>query len=145
VWVRGLSPLYNNRRLHSRLDYVPPDEHEAAYYPHIQRVWPDGSRPLGIRCGRGSSALRRCPRSTGFTWIQGTPSAPQDVPRLNRFHMYSGDTQPYSFLELLGDLRVVLLQGNDAVGAQMRILKREWSPSAAGCVFPLHRHHLPRI
>jgi hypothetical protein len=35
---------------------------------------------------------------------------------LNRFHMYSGDTQPYSFLELLGDLRVVLLQGNDAVG-----------------------------
>jgi hypothetical protein len=27
-------------------------------------------------------------------------------------------------------LRVVLLQGNDAVGAQMRILKREWSP---GC------------
>jgi hypothetical protein len=64
---------------------------------------------------------------------------------LNRFHMDSGDTQPYSFLELLGDLRVVLLQGNDAVGAQMHILKREWSPSAAGCVFPLHRHHLPRI
>jgi transposase InsO family protein len=23
---------YNNRRLHSRLDYVPPEEHEAAYY-----------------------------------------------------------------------------------------------------------------
>jgi putative transposase len=23
---------YNDRRLHSRLDYVPPEEHEAAYY-----------------------------------------------------------------------------------------------------------------
>jgi hypothetical protein len=23
---------YNNRRLHSRLDYIPPDEYEAAYY-----------------------------------------------------------------------------------------------------------------
>jgi hypothetical protein len=27
-WVDG----YDARRLHSRLDYVPPDEHEAAYY-----------------------------------------------------------------------------------------------------------------
>jgi putative transposase len=26
----------NNRRLHSQLDYVPPEEHEAAYYAHIQ-------------------------------------------------------------------------------------------------------------
>ena len=23
---------FNNRRLHSQLDYVPPEEHEAAYY-----------------------------------------------------------------------------------------------------------------
>jgi putative transposase len=23
---------YNNRRMHSQLDYVPPEEHEAAYY-----------------------------------------------------------------------------------------------------------------
>jgi hypothetical protein len=66
---------------------------------------------------------------------------------LNRFHMDSGDTQPYSFLELLGDLRVVLLQGNDAVGAQMRILKREWSPSAAqwsSQPFALGGRHLRR-
>jgi putative transposase len=27
---------YNNRRLHSQLDYVPPDEYEAAYYAHVQ-------------------------------------------------------------------------------------------------------------
>jgi putative transposase len=27
---------YNNRRLHSQLDYVPPEEYEAAYYAHIQ-------------------------------------------------------------------------------------------------------------
>ena len=26
----------NNRRLHSQLDYVPPDEYEAAYYAHLQ-------------------------------------------------------------------------------------------------------------
>jgi putative transposase len=27
---------YNARRLHGRLDYVPPDEHEAAYYAQAQ-------------------------------------------------------------------------------------------------------------
>jgi transposase InsO family protein len=26
---------YNNRRLHSQLDYVPPEEYEAAYYAHL--------------------------------------------------------------------------------------------------------------
>jgi putative transposase len=33
---------YNNRRLHSRLGYVPPDEYEAAFYPHV-----DASRAGG--------------------------------------------------------------------------------------------------
>jgi putative transposase len=27
---------YNNRRLHSQLDYVPPEEYEAAHYADIQ-------------------------------------------------------------------------------------------------------------
>ena len=27
---------FNNRRLHSVLDYVPPEEYESAYYAHIQ-------------------------------------------------------------------------------------------------------------
>jgi putative transposase len=27
---------YNNRRLHSQLDYIPPDEYEAAYYAQAQ-------------------------------------------------------------------------------------------------------------
>jgi putative transposase len=27
---------FNNRRLHSQLDYAPPDEYEAAYYAHLQ-------------------------------------------------------------------------------------------------------------
>jgi transposase InsO family protein len=27
---------YNNRRLHSQLDYVPPEEYEADYYAHSQ-------------------------------------------------------------------------------------------------------------
>src|ERR1700720_2406124 len=88
------------------------------------------------------------PRSTGFTWIQGTPSPTQDVPRLNRFHMYSGDTQPYSFLELLGDLRVVLLQGNDAVGAQMQCFARVVHPmypaSWASLSDPRRRESNPR-
>lgn len=28
---------YNNRRLHSQLNYIPPDEHEAAHYAHHLR------------------------------------------------------------------------------------------------------------
>jgi hypothetical protein len=27
---------YNNRRLHNQLNYIPPDEHEAAYYGQAQ-------------------------------------------------------------------------------------------------------------
>jgi putative transposase len=27
---------FNNRRLHSQLNYVPPEEYEAAHYAHIQ-------------------------------------------------------------------------------------------------------------
>jgi putative transposase len=33
---------YNNRRLHSRLGYIPPDEYEAAFYAHV-----DASRAGG--------------------------------------------------------------------------------------------------
>jgi putative transposase len=36
---------YNNRRLHSRLDYVPPDEHEATYYAQTQTPQPAASQP----------------------------------------------------------------------------------------------------
>jgi putative transposase len=31
---------FNNRRLHSQLDYVPPEEYEAAYYAHSQTSQP---------------------------------------------------------------------------------------------------------
>jgi putative transposase len=31
---------YNNRRLYSRLNYIPPDEYEAAYYAHTQASQP---------------------------------------------------------------------------------------------------------
>jgi hypothetical protein len=31
-WVDG----FNNRRLHSLLDYVPPEEHETAYYAQLR-------------------------------------------------------------------------------------------------------------
>jgi len=31
---------FNNRRLHSQLDYVPPEEYEAAPYAHIQAGQP---------------------------------------------------------------------------------------------------------
>jgi putative transposase len=36
---------YNNRRLHSQLDYVPPEEYEAAYYAHIQAGRPATPQP----------------------------------------------------------------------------------------------------
>jgi putative transposase len=36
---------YNNRRLHSQLDNVPPEEHEAAYYAHIQAGLPATPQP----------------------------------------------------------------------------------------------------
>lgn len=36
---------YNNRRLHSQLDYVPPDEYEAAYYAHMQTSQPAAPQP----------------------------------------------------------------------------------------------------
>jgi len=39
---------YNNRRLHSRPGYVPPDEYEAAFYPHV-----DASRAGEPRVDRG--------------------------------------------------------------------------------------------
>ena len=32
--------LYNNRRLHSQLDYIPPEEYEAAYYAQTQASQP---------------------------------------------------------------------------------------------------------
>jgi transposase InsO family protein len=35
---------YDNRRLHSLLDYVPPDEYEAAYYAHIRASQPAASQ-----------------------------------------------------------------------------------------------------
>jgi transposase InsO family protein len=38
------SVQYNNRRLHSQLDHVPPDEHEAAYYAHIRTSQPAMSK-----------------------------------------------------------------------------------------------------
>ena len=31
---------FNNRRLHSQLDYLPPEEYEAAYYAHVQTSQP---------------------------------------------------------------------------------------------------------
>src|SRR5882762_8830102 len=31
---------FNNRRLHSQLDYIPPDEYEAAYCAHLQTSRP---------------------------------------------------------------------------------------------------------
>ena len=31
---------YNNRRLHSVLDYVPPDEYEATYYAQLRASQP---------------------------------------------------------------------------------------------------------
>jgi putative transposase len=36
---------YNNRRLHSQLDCVPPDEHEAAYYAQTQTSPPAKPQP----------------------------------------------------------------------------------------------------
>ena len=36
---------FNNRRLHSQLDYVPPDEYEAAYYAHLQASQPATPQP----------------------------------------------------------------------------------------------------
>jgi transposase InsO family protein len=36
---------FNNRRLHSVLDYVPPEEYESAYYPHIQGSQPATPQP----------------------------------------------------------------------------------------------------
>ena len=36
---------YNNRRLHSRLDYVPPEEHEAAYYAQTYASRPAAPQP----------------------------------------------------------------------------------------------------
>jgi putative transposase len=36
---------YNNRRMHSQLDYVPPEEYEAAYYAHIQASRPATPQP----------------------------------------------------------------------------------------------------
>jgi putative transposase len=37
--------LYNNHRLHSQLEYVPPEEYEAAYYAHIQAGQPATPQP----------------------------------------------------------------------------------------------------
>ncbi|WP_139804942.1 integrase core domain-containing protein [Mycobacterium intermedium] len=31
---------YNNRRLHSVLDYAPPEEYESAYYAHLRTSQP---------------------------------------------------------------------------------------------------------
>lgn len=36
---------FNNRRLHSQLAYVPPDEYEAAYYAHLQVSQPATPQP----------------------------------------------------------------------------------------------------
>jgi len=36
---------FNNRRLHSQLGYVPPEEYEAAYYAHIQTSQPATPQP----------------------------------------------------------------------------------------------------
>ena len=36
---------YNNRRLHSQLDYVPPEEYESAYYAQIQASQPATPQP----------------------------------------------------------------------------------------------------
>ena len=36
---------FNNRRLHSVLDYVPPEEYESAHYAHIQASWPATPQP----------------------------------------------------------------------------------------------------
>ena len=35
----------NNRRLHSQLEYVPPEEYEAAYYAHTQAGQPATPQP----------------------------------------------------------------------------------------------------
>ena len=35
---------YNNRRLHSQLDYVPPEEYEAAYYAQTEASQPATSQ-----------------------------------------------------------------------------------------------------
>jgi putative transposase len=36
---------FNNQRLHSQLNYVPPGEYEAAYYAHIQAGQPATPQP----------------------------------------------------------------------------------------------------
>jgi putative transposase len=36
---------FNNRRLHSQLGYVPPEEYEAAYYAQIQTSQPATPQP----------------------------------------------------------------------------------------------------
>jgi len=36
---------FNNRRLHSQLDYVPPEEYEAAYYAHLRASQPGTFQP----------------------------------------------------------------------------------------------------
>jgi putative transposase len=36
---------FNNRCLHGQLEYVPPDEYEAAYYAHLQASQPATPQP----------------------------------------------------------------------------------------------------
>jgi putative transposase len=36
---------FNNRRLHSVLDYLPPEEYEAAYYAQTQESQPATPQP----------------------------------------------------------------------------------------------------
>jgi putative transposase len=36
---------YNNRRLHSQPDHVPPEEYQAAYYAHLQASQPATPQP----------------------------------------------------------------------------------------------------
>ena len=50
----GRVDWYNNNRCHSRLDYVPSDEHDAAYYAQIQT--PQQRRPTM----KPASKPRRC-------------------------------------------------------------------------------------
>ena len=44
----------NNRRLHSQLEYVPPEEYEAAYYAHTQAGQPATPQP----CSRHQTPRR---------------------------------------------------------------------------------------
>ncbi len=66
---------FNNRRLHSQLDYLPPEEYEAAYYAHVQT----SQQATPQQCSRASNPGRFTVRhnTSGVCVGCQTPQAPR--------------------------------------------------------------------